>query len=94
VSFKGKQNRYTCQQCGKHIITVDTDEGTTPFMIGCRATVGCKGHMHSSFYSDAVGTPTYEWRKPTYTEFAKSSRAMQQHFEMGGLDIHRLERKP
>lgn len=84
-------NRYTCQKCSGEIVTVDRDEGVTPFMLLCRATADCKGHMYSSFYRGVTGTPTYEWRKATLTEFQKSSRAMQEHFKMGGLDIHPIE---
>lgn len=81
-------NRYTCQSCGGSIITVDRDEGVTPFMLLCRAKPGCKGHMYSSFYKNVQGTPTYEWRKPTLAEFQKYPRAMQEHCKQGGLDIH------
>src|SRR3974377_965449 len=30
------ENVYTCRKCGGHTVTVDRDEGVTPFMIGCR----------------------------------------------------------
>jgi hypothetical protein len=30
-------NVYVCQKCGGHTVTVDVDEGVTPFMIGCHA---------------------------------------------------------
>lgn len=85
-------NRYTCQTCGGSIITIDRDKGVTPFMLLCRAKAGCNGHMYSSFYRGVQGKPTFEWRKPTSAELAKSSLAMQQHFEQGGLDIHPIER--
>lgn len=85
-----RQNRYTCQTCNGSIVTVDRDEGVTPFMICCRATPGCRGAMYSSFYRGEPGTPTYEWRKATPAEYAKSSPEMREHFDMGGLDIHAL----
>lgn len=31
----GKKNGYTCQGCGWRIVTVNVDDGTTPFMVGC-----------------------------------------------------------
>jgi len=56
-------NVYVCQKCGGYTVTVDVDEGTTPFMIGCRAGAiedfgegvavvnnKCKGFAYSSFY--------------------------------------------
>lgn len=91
-----KRNAYTCQTCGQTIITEDQDEGTTPFMLGCRATKGCKGMMQSHFYRgptvESAAPATFAWRKPTLQEHRKSSRAMQQHFEMGGLNIYSLSR--
>lgn len=30
-------NVYVCEKCGGHTVTVDVDEGVTPFMIGCHA---------------------------------------------------------
>lgn len=88
MSLKNQLNRYICQKCGGSVITIDRDEGVTPFMILCRATVGCRGHMYSSFYRGVEGEPTFEWRKPTPTEYAAYSLAMRQHVDQGGLDIH------
>lgn len=91
-----KRNRYTCEKCKGQIITEDLDEGTTPFMVSCRVKVGCKGLMQSSFYR-GVGDDeptTFVWRKPTPTEIGRASRAMLQHFAMGGLDIHPVEVSP
>lgn len=88
MSLKNQLNRYTCQKCNGQIVTIDRDDGTTPFMLGCRATAGCKGMMQSSFYRGVEGEPTFEWRKPTVKEIRKASPVMAQHFEMGGLDIH------
>lgn len=36
---KGKKNGYLCRGCGWRIITVNRDEGVTPFMIGCQNDV-------------------------------------------------------
>lgn len=30
-------NVYVCRKCGGHTVTVDVDDGVTPFMIGCHA---------------------------------------------------------
>lgn len=87
-------NRYTCQNCGLSIITVDRDHGVTPFMLLCRATEGCRGHMYSSFYKGVQGTPTFEWRKPTPAEYAAYPEAMREHVDQGGLDIHPIEARP
>lgn len=95
MSLIGKHNSYTCDTCRKSIITIDRDDGTTPFMLGCRATAGCKGMMQSAFYTgpliNAGAQATFEWRKATYKEYVRASREMKQHFDMGGLDIHPIK---
>lgn len=90
--MRGKLNRYTCQKCGDGIVTVDVDKGTTPFMLGCRATAGCEGMMQSACYrvAESEGPPAFAWRKPTRAEYKGASAAMKQHFDMGGLDIYPL----
>lgn len=94
MSLANPLNRYVCPKCRGSIITVDRDEGVTPFMLGCRATAGCAGMMQSSFYRGVTGEPTFEWRKPTPDEIVRASPAMQDHFRMGGLDIHPIKSKP
>lgn len=85
------RNKYTCRLCGKHIITEDRDEGTTPFMIDCKATKGCPGTMQSAFYRvTGDEPPTFIWRKPTRGEYKRAHPAMRQHFDQGGLDLHPL----
>ena len=88
--MKPTRNRYTCQKCGKWIITMDVDEGATPFMLGCRATEGCDGIMQSGFYRvrDDEGPATFLWRKPTKAEYKTASKWMRRHFDAGGLDIY------
>ena len=87
-----KRNAYICQQCHKTIVTVDRDEGTTPFIIGCRADPPCGGQMLSHFYRSDVSTePSFEWRKPTQTEYKKASYAMKDHFDRGGLNLYPFE---
>jgi hypothetical protein len=94
MSLQTQLNRYDCQECKGHIITIDSDEGVTPFMLGCRATPGCKGMMRSAFYRGITGAPTFEWRKPTDKELSECSLGMLDHFMQGGLDIHPLQQSP
>ena len=60
----GKENVYVCEKCGGYTVTIDVDDGVTPFMLGCRANmqeiildgkvVGfaptCKGMAQSASY--------------------------------------------
>ena len=83
---KGQKNIYTCQKCGKAIVTVDMDEGVTPFMLECRATPGCNGVMQSAFYAvPQYLTPHFEWFKPKSLQ--GYSPEMKNHIKLGGLDI-------
>ena len=90
MSFKDKLNRYTCRACDAFIVTIDREDGVTPFLIGCRATPGCNGLAQSSCYRGVPtwAEPSHEWRKPTPTELFKASKAMREHVAMGGLDIY------
>lgn len=90
--MRNRNNEYICNLCGGAIVTHDMDEGTTPFMLGCRATAGCTGAMQSQFYPDSVqNTPaTFVWRKPTEKEYTVANAAMRDHFEKGGMDIHKI----
>ena len=86
---KGEKNSYTCQVCGKSIVTIDIDDGVTPFMLACRATPGCAGIMRSGFYVavDQSAEPDYEWFMPK--SFKGYSREMVEHLKKGGLDIRK-----
>lgn len=65
--FKGKENCYTCQECGRVTKTIDVDSGVTPMGIECPF---CHGEAMSSFYSDIAPNvkATYEWYRPTLEE--------------------------
>lgn len=88
MSFKGRLNRYTCNVCGKAIVTVDRDEGTTPFAIDCYATDKCKGYMSSAFYNGVEGDPTHEWRLPSIAEFNRLKPWSREHVRKGGLVLY------
>lgn len=91
MSLRGKKNIYRCAGCNGTIVTVDRDEGVTPFAIGCRATTGCGGMMESSFYRvDQDATPEYEWYYMTEAEAATVSRAMRDHHDHGGLALRKI----
>ena len=83
--FAGKKNIYTCDTCHGHIVTIDLEDGVTPFMIGCRATERCKGMMKSSMYRvfDQTMAATHEWYKPGSAE--NLDYDTRKHVEQGGL---------
>jgi hypothetical protein len=102
---KGKKNIYTCEECGGETVTIDIDEGVTPFMLGCRVNgkfldvkgqqlfaPGCRGMAQSEFYSQRAQdrTPEWEWFKPSIYELRKLTPAMKDHVLNGGLDIRSI----
>ena len=78
--MKPRLNAYTCKKCKVTVITIDKDEGVTPFMISCLTKIDkmsslveypknrrekCNGDMYSHFYTvPPFVTPLFEWFKP------------------------------
>ena len=96
MTFQGKKNLYVCVNCGQRIITVDRDEGVTPFMIGCREGGGlCPGSAYSTFYTvDQSVTPTHEWYRPDAAEAKKLGRLWRDHLAGGGLKLRKIAEAP
>lgn len=83
-------NAYTCE-AGHQLVTVDRQNGVTPFIIGCRRS-GCKEPASSSFYR--VGqdlTPTYEWYRPSFREYETLDAYAQGHVRNGGLLLREIK---
>jgi len=90
---KGKINIYTCPGCHGETVTIDRDEGVTPFFLRCRCTDGCAALAQSACYRPrhGHGPPAWEWYAPDAEERAKAGPAMRDHAEMGGLFIRRID---
>lgn len=88
-----KKNAYVCQQFGHLTVTVDRDEGVTPFMIGCE-TKGCTGDAFSTFYKPplSAGEPTHEWYRPSPDACATLDEATVYHVQQGGLLLRKIVR--
>jgi len=86
----GRKNVYTCSSCKKTIVTVDRDEGTTPFILAfCKATSGCGGEMVSSFYTCNQSLAVqYEWFRPGPSMHL--SPATKEHVRKGGLILRSI----
>lgn len=92
MSNQGKRNVYTCQSCGRRIVTIDSDNGVTPFAIRCFEAGGsCDGSAHSSFYrADPRLAPTHEWRRPRGTKHLAPGE--REHVRLGGLLLYPISR--
>lgn len=94
MNTTGRLNSYRCDTCEGLIVTIDRDEGVTPFMLRCRVTEKCGGSMTSSFYKlHAPGEPTWEWRKPTEAEIQRASTGLRGHYEQGGLLLAKISQR-
>jgi hypothetical protein len=84
---KGKVNVYKCPN-GHDNITVNADEGVTPFMLRCRES-NCGAMAQSQMYMvNQSLTPQFEWYKPT--NMKALNPAERHHVEMGGLLIRKI----
>jgi hypothetical protein len=66
-------NVYTCQKCGRGTVTINKDEGVTPFTISC---FHC-GHpeAYSCMYQCCQSLkPHFEWYRPTDNEIRDVSQ--------------------
>ena len=98
---KNAENEYICPKCRKMSRTVNRDNGTTPFMLLCKATPGCDGHSQSNFYRKTSNdTPKWEWIAPTPEEFEQWIRdevaeeyrdGLQDHVRNGGMLLRKLK---
>jgi hypothetical protein len=97
MNYQGKINVYTCP-AGHKTITRDVDNGTTPMIINCKATLletfcSCDKHAHSAWYNcDQTLTPLYEWYKPGPEEKIKKHDV--EHVKLGGLLLRRIGEQP
>ena len=92
--MKDQRNSYLCKKCLGIVVTIDIDEGVTPFMMKCRADPGCGGESYSAMYRNVPNIkPHYLWRKPTPDEYKASSKDTKNHFDQGGLDLHPWEER-
>jgi len=100
VSLRSGQpiNAYLCPECGVGIVTIDRDEGVTPFLLRCRGHGSeptdetCKGISQSCFYRPPrdAPEPTWEWYRPSEEEARAAGRAMYEHHAKGGLFLRRI----
>lgn len=85
-------NIYICQACGGHIVTKDVVDGVTPFMLQCKCTSECTGHMHSSMYRvfDPEGKLKWdhEWYRPVIMNPSWGPATID-HINRGGLMLRR-----
>ena len=90
--FKDRRNIYVCDACNGHIVTVDLEEGVTPFMLPCMCKEGCKGLMQSSMYRvfDQRMAASHEWYRPAEAEIAALSPGYRDHVKNGGLLIRKV----
>src|SRR4051812_6698473 len=81
--FQGQKNVYVCQTCGHNTVTIDRDDGTTPFLTGCTKD-GCKGTAQSRCYQVLEPlVPTHEWYRAKDDAHLLRHPAARRHHAMG-----------
>jgi hypothetical protein len=93
-----RENVYTCRKCGGFTVTVDLDEGITPYLLACRASGkhgDCPGMAESSGYPIGprpkhIPDPQWEWYKPGELELREASPELRDYALHGGLFLRRL----
>lgn len=105
---KGAENMWVCTVCRAMLVTVDRDEGVTPFFMRCgeyNTTPSCcggKGDMRSAFYPKGprpshIPAPTHEWYAPDEEERKRLRRerpGLYDHVSQGGLLIRPIAATP
>lgn len=87
---KGQVNFYTCESCDADIVTVNRDDGVTPYMIRCER---CGGVSVSAFYRvNQSTTPTHEYYRPVTVR--GMSRKSKEYVRNGGLLLRKIEPAP
>ncbi len=87
MTFKGMKNVYVCRHCRHPTVTIDLDDGTTPFLTGCTKE-GCSGIAESSGYMvQEPLEPTHEWYRAQDDAPLLKHPASKWHHEHGGLFI-------
>lgn len=89
--FQYKKNAYECEKCGRFLITIDRDHGTTPFMTTCQRD-GCDGVARSKLYRfGQTFIPTHEWYEPDIAEYLTLDETTQEHVRTFGLILRPIE---
>lgn len=84
--FKEKKNAYQCEECASWIVTIDREQGVTPFMVGCGK---CGAMAQSKMYRVSCSMePTHEWFRPETLEGLSQWSA--DHVRNGGLLLRRI----
>ena len=99
MSQIGRKNAYVCDGgfgglpglprpgCGHFMVTVDRDEGVTPFAMPCEH---CGATAYSRMYRVALNIePTHEWYKPESID--AEPQWARHHISQGGLMLRAIE---
>lgn len=93
MSLEGMKNIYTCPK-GHETVTVDSDEGVTPFVLRCRQKAddgkhNCTEMAKSAMYDvDQTRKAEYEWFMPSTLKGLNSSEI--EHVRKGGLLLRKI----
>lgn len=96
MSQSDRINGYRCQTCGYLTVTIDVDQGVTPFMIDCPGGARSCGAVAVSLgYPKDIpphwAEPKYEWYRPSLAWARRKGPDMLNHVQRGGLVFRKRE---
>lgn len=92
--MEGNKDKFKCHECGFSVITIERDDGITPYVLPC-LNKGCDSVMLSKFGKKAVvlgKSPDYELRFPTEDEYEKMSGKFREKVDNGYLLPFRIDK--
>lgn len=96
MNLKGKKNVYLCRACGHGFVSLDVDEGTTPFMMPClecgkMEATSCFYNIPQEILKDMK--PAVEFYHPTSEEYATLNIYKKNHVDTFRLISRRTDGK-
>lgn len=82
---------YVCENCHKRQYTYYADKGVTPFILRCPWCGGFAQHQQTipteplAFQSNIPGERIRAWFRPSYEQFLRLDKSLQNHVLKGGL---------
>lgn len=87
----GRIDIFICTTCRGHLVSRQSVDGATPFLMTCMIGYECMGSMRrSTLRVDQDIAPSFEWVKPSEADVSVMHPMAQEFFHDGGLLIRPL----
>lgn len=86
---RGTYDLYECDTCKRGIVTTYAVKGVTPFTMRCPKCSGMMTHTKTfrllPYQYICIGYKVLKWVRPTFEQYCRMTRPLQEHIENGGL---------